>query len=75
MVAYRPEKNNHYQTWLMVDEDRVNFPGNCETTVDFLTAKILLNSMVSTPEAKFMTIDIKDLCLNTPMYHYKYMQL
>ncbi len=43
--------------------------------VDLLTVKLLLNSMASTPEAKFMTIDIKDFYINTAMLHYKYMRL
>ncbi|KAL7474303.1 hypothetical protein ACHAW6_000281 [Cyclotella cf. meneghiniana] len=32
-----------------------------------LTIKILLNSVISTKRAKFMTINIKDFCLCTPM--------
>ena len=40
-----------------------------------LTVKILLNSIVSTPNAKFMSIDIKDFHLNTPMPRYVYMRL
>jgi hypothetical protein len=46
----------------------INYPGNCGTpTADLLTVKILLNSIISMPNAKFMTIDIKDFYLNTPM--------
>ena len=37
--------------------------------------KLLLNSVISTPDAKFMTIDIKDFYLNTPMDRFKYMKL
>ena len=40
-----------------------------------LTVKLILNSIVSTPNAKFMSIDIKDFYLNTPMPRYEYMQL
>ena len=76
VVNYRPKKDDPYQTWLTVGGDRVNYPGNCGTpTVDPLTVKLLLNSIVSTPNAKFMTIDIKDFYLNTPMSRYEYMQL
>ena len=35
-------------------------------TASLLTVKILLNSVISTPGAKFMAIDIKDFYLNTP---------
>jgi len=34
-----------------------------------------MNSTISTPNAKFMTMDIKDFYLNTPMAWYEYMQL
>ena len=37
--------------------------------------KILLNSVLSTEGAKFMTIDIKDFYLNTPMERYEYMRM
>ena len=56
--------------------DRTNYPGDYGTpTVDLLTSKLLLNSVVSTPGAKFMIIDINDFYLNTPMDRYKYMRL
>jgi hypothetical protein len=38
-------------------------------------AKILLNSVLSTPGAKYMTGDLKDFYLNTPMEWYKYVRL
>jgi hypothetical protein len=38
-----------------------------------LTTKVLLNSVISTKGARFITIDIKDFYLNTPMVHPKYM--
>eukprot|EP00804_Cyclotella_cryptica_P014914 CCRYP_000543-RD/>CCRYP_000543-RD protein AED:0.32 eAED:0.31 QI:0/-1/0/1/-1/0/1/0/482 len=40
-----------------------------------ITVKILLNSIISTLNAKFMTIDIKDFYLNTPMARPEYMRL
>ena len=39
------------------------------------TTKLLLNSFVSTPGAKFMTSDIKYFYLNTPMSQYEYMRI
>jgi hypothetical protein len=54
--------------------DRVQYPGNTGTpTANLLTVKILINSIISTPGTKFMTMDIKDFYLNTPMARYKYM--
>jgi hypothetical protein len=73
----RPEKiDEPNRTRLVAGGDRVNYPGDAGTpTANLLTVKILLNSIISTPNAKFMTMDIKDFYLNTPMARYKYMQL
>ena len=51
----------------------VNYPDNCGTpTADLLAIKLLFNSVISTNNAKFMTIDIKDFYLMTPMKRYEY---
>jgi hypothetical protein len=64
----RPEKADPDRTRITMGGDRINYPGDCGTpTADLLTVKILLNSIVSTQHAKFMTIDIKDFYLMTPM--------
>ena len=42
------------------------YPSDYGTTrVDLLTAKLLVNSIVSTPGSRFITIDINDVYLNT----------
>jgi hypothetical protein len=73
----RPEKiEEPNQTRLVVGGDRVHYPGDAGTpTADLLTVKLLNNSTISTPNTKYMTMDIKDFYLNTPMAQYKYMQL
>ncbi len=54
----------------------MHYPGDAGTpTANLLTVKLLLNSIISTPNAKFMTMDIKDFYLNTPMAWYEYMRL
>ena len=46
----------------------VNYPGDCGTpTSDLLTVKLLLNSIISTPNAEFMTLDLKDFYLMMPI--------
>ena len=76
VVDYRPEKSDPYLTTITVGGYRVNHPGDCGTpTMELTTVKILLNIVVSTPNAKFMTIDIKYFYLNTPMEMNKYMRL
>jgi len=73
----RPEKiDQPNQTRLVAGGDRVDYPGNAGTpTADLLTIKLLINSIISTTGAKFMTMDIKDFYLNTPMARYEYMHL
>jgi hypothetical protein len=39
------------------------------------TAKLLINSTISTPGAKFLGIDLTNFYLNTPMPNSKYMHL
>jgi hypothetical protein len=59
-----------------VGGNRITYPGNCGTpTADMLTTKVLLNSVISTKGAQFMTINIKDFYLNTPMVRPEYMRL
>jgi hypothetical protein len=59
-----------------VGENLINYPNNVsKPTADLTTAKLLLNSVVSTPQAKFIVTDIKDFYLNTEMSHYEYMRL
>ncbi len=54
----------------------VNYPDGCGTpTADLLTVKLLINSLISTDNAKFMTIDIKDFYLMTPIRRYEYFHM
>ena len=56
--------------------DRINYPGDCGTkTDDLLTAKLLLNSVISTKEAKFMTLDIANFYLCTPLTRKEYLKM
>ena len=76
VVNYRPEKQDPNITRITVGGDRVNYPGYCGTpTVDILTIKLLLDSIVSTPGAKFMTIDVQFFYLNMSMEHRDYMRM
>ena len=76
VVNYRPEKTDAYRTRLTVVGDRVNHPGDYGTpTVELTTVKLLFNSIVSTLNAKFITMDRNDFYLNTLMARSKYMRL
>jgi hypothetical protein len=73
----RPEKTDEpNQTRLVAGEDRVHYPFDAGTpTANLLTVKLLINSVMSTPGARFFTMDIKSFYLCTPMTRYEYMQL
>ena len=54
----------------------MEFQGNTSTeTAGLETTKMVFNSVVSTPDAKFMTIGISNMYLNTPLQKYQYMCL
>ena len=55
----RPEKDDSNRVRATVMGNLIDHPGDNSTlTEDLLTVKILLNSIISTPGAKFMTIEI-----------------
>jgi hypothetical protein len=59
-----------------VGSNRVDYAGNCSTkTVDLTTARCLFNSVVSSPAVSFMTMDIRDFYLNTPMAKFEYIRI
>jgi hypothetical protein len=61
---------------LTVGGNRINYPGDCGTpTVDMVTVKLHLNSVISTKGARYCTIDLKDFYLMTPMACPKYMRM
>jgi hypothetical protein len=55
----RPEKiDEPNRTRLVAGGDQVHYPGDAGTpTADLLTVKLLINSIISTPGARFMTRD------------------
>ena len=54
----------------------LDYDGNTRApTVDLVTMKLLLNSVLSTPGTKFMTIDIKNFYLETKLKDKQYMVL
>ncbi len=76
VCVYHSEKKDQYRTRITLGGNLVNYPDNCGTpAADLLTYKIMFNSIISTPNAKFMTIDFKNFYLMTPMDRYKYFRM
>ena len=70
----RDNKVETHRTRLTIGGDIINYPEDCGTPMaDLLTVKLLLNSVISMPEAQYMTMDIKDFYLNTPLKRYEYL--
>ena len=56
--------------------DRTNCHFECGTpTAELLTIKLLINREISTPGITFITSDISNFYLNTPMDRYEYMRM
>ena len=73
---HRPQKEEVNRTRIAVGGNLINCPFDCETpTADMITVKMLLNSVISTPHARWMTLDIKNFYLNTPMERKEYMRM
>ena len=71
-----PQKEETNRTRLTFGGSNYNSDTHCGTpTSDLLTVKRLLNSVVSTPGAKFMVIDSKNFYLNTPMDRHKFLRM
>ena len=60
VCVYRKGKKDKYCTRISMGENLIN------------TVKVLLNSIISTPNTRFMSIDINDFYLKTSMVRYEY---
>ncbi len=70
VCTVRPDKAEPNQTRFTVGGDRINYPGEVTTpTMEMLVAKMLFNSVISTKGARFMTMDISNFYLMTPLHH------
>jgi hypothetical protein len=73
---YCPQKDKPHRTWLTVGGERITYTGDKSTpTADLVTAKLLINSTISTPQARFYGIDLANFYLMTPMAKFEYMRL
>ena len=69
-------KKEIHRTRLTVGGNRIDYPGNVTApTAELPTIKLLFNSVLSTPNAKFLSCDINNFYLNTPLTDYEYMKL
>ncbi len=76
VCTVQPEKAKPNQMRFTVGGDRINYPGAVATpTAEMLVAKMLFNSVISTKDARFMTMDISNFYLMILLHHPKFIQL
>jgi hypothetical protein len=74
VVDIKDHKEEKERARLTVGGDQIEYPGDKSTrTAGLTTAKILINSVISTLGAKFLVIDINIFYLNTPLGRFEYM--
>ncbi len=74
VFTVQQEKAEPNQMQFTVGGDRINYPGAVATpTAKMLVAKMLFNSVISTKDARFMTMDISNFYLMTPLHHPKFL--
>jgi hypothetical protein len=76
VAAHRPEKQNPRRVRFTAGGNQIDYAGDVSTkTADLTTVKTFFNSVISTPKARFMTADLKDFYLETPMEEFEYMRI
>ena len=76
VVDFRPQKKDPNRVRLTAGGNLIKYPGELTTrTADLTTSKCVWNSVLSTKDARFMGIDIKNFYLGTPLERFEYMKL
>jgi hypothetical protein len=75
-ATLRPNKSEVHRVRNCAGGDRLDFPGPTATQcASLVTTKILINSTISTPNARFSAFDIKNFYYGTPMARYEYIKI
>ncbi len=71
-VNYQPQNNDQYQICITVGGNLINYPGELtRCTADIMTSKLTWNSILSTQQAKYMCLNLKNFYLLAPLDQYK----
>ena len=71
-----PQKEKVTRTRLIFGGQNLDVPLDCGTPIaSMMSVRLLLNSVIYTPKAEFMIIDMKDFYLNTPMNCPEYLRM
>ncbi len=76
VADYRSQKDDPYQIGITAGGNLINYPGELTThSADITTSKPHWNSILSTQQAKYMCLDLKNFYLSGPLDRYKYMRI
>lgn len=76
VAAIWPEKTNPRRVRWTVGGNHIDYPDDVSTkTADLTTAELLINGAISTPNARYVTADLKDFNLGTPVSRFEYMRI
>ncbi len=76
VIDFCPHKAGPHQICITARGNLINYPGELFTQTANLTAsKLMWISVLSTPDAKYMCLDIKNFYLTATLDRYKYMKM
>jgi hypothetical protein len=76
VVDMRPNKEEIHCVRLTVGGNLIRYDGDVSTrSADLTTSKCLWNSVISTPGANYVCLDVKNFYLGTPMDQFEYLRI
>ena len=76
VVDYRVQKKDPNRVCITVGGNPIEYPGELITqTVDLTTTKMMWNSAISTPAARYISSDVKNFYIRIPRQQFEYMRM
>ncbi len=76
MIDHCSQKEDPNHVQITVGGNLIDYSFELTTcTADMVSSKILWNSVISTPVARFAGVDIKNMYLETPLDRFEYMKM
>ncbi len=76
VIAYWLQKEDPYCIRITMGSNLINYPSELTThTTDMMTAKLHWNSVLSTPNARYMCLGIRNFYLTATLDHNEYMKM
>jgi hypothetical protein len=76
VVDFRPQKEDPHRIRITAGGNLINYEGDASVrTADLDTAKLHWNSVLSTTDARYMCLDIKNFYLTAALEYFEYMKI